>query len=133
MGIEDILNQTNKKDIKKLIAILQILADEDDANEVVDSEDMVEQKTVKKAISSNKKTKTSKQNNKFLDMPERNMYKEDAVLDKKLNIHPPVARSREFEPISVLCRVCGKTETVAPTLVESVSRYKCNSCAKNPG
>lgn len=139
MEINDLFKNTNSKDIKKLIALLQVLAD---ASEDEPEQDESEEKP-KKVARSKKSTvtkttgrkdkKESKFVNKFLDMPEKDMHKDDANVDKKLNVHPPVARSRDFDPVQVVCRVCNKTEMIPPSLVESVSRYKCNNCAKNPG
>lgn len=72
--------------------------------------------------------------NKFEKMSEFRMHKDDSEVDAKLAKHPPVARTREFEPISVVCRICGKKETVSPSLVhEGPSRYKCNNCSTQAG
>lgn len=141
MEINDLLNSANKKDIKKLIALLQVIADLGD-----DSEDTVENKEEIRTSEPTKNYKNTKSeskgknkksqndfNNKFLLMPEKDMHKEDSAIDKKLNVHPPVLRAREFEPVEVTCRVCHRTESVHPSLVDSLSRYKCNNCSKNPG
>lgn len=83
-----------------------------------------------------KKTTINNQHhdNKFLEMSEMSMHKSDTVIDKKLAKFPPTPRSRTFEPITVVCRVCGKTEHVHPKLVlDSVDRYKCNSCSTSQG
>jgi transposase-like protein len=67
-------------------------------------------------------------------MFEKNMHKEDVEIDKKLAKHPPSARSREFTPVEVTCRVCGKTEEVNPSLIyDAPNRYKCNKCSRTPG
>lgn len=72
--------------------------------------------------------------NKFLDMPEMNMHKEDVEVDKKLRTQPPVPRARQFSMVKIVCRVCGKQEEVSPSLiVESPSRYKCNKCSAAAG
>lgn len=137
MEINDLLKNTDTKDIKKLIALLQVLVD-------INDNDSEEEDEKSKNTNNTKSTRTSKPTkkrnkkqaefvNKFLDMPEKDMHKDDSGIDKKLNVHPPVARAREFDPIEVMCRVCHTTELVPPSLVESVSRYKCNKCAKNPG
>lgn len=139
MEINDILKNTNTKDIKKLIALLQVLADfnDDEPEEEIISPKPKKSTKAKEFVQSKVPGRKDKKEqeflNKFLDMPEKNMHKDDADVDKKLNVHPPVARARDFDPIQVVCRVCNKTEMVAPSLVESVSRYKCNNCAKNPG
>jgi hypothetical protein len=67
-------------------------------------------------------------------MPELNMHKEDVAIDKKLAKFPPVSRARQFEMVDVKCRVCGRTETVSPSLVfEGLERYKCNNCSTSAG
>lgn len=118
----------DKDDIKALIAILQkgLQDDEEDTNS---------QPKSKKAIKSKPKTETKKKQreNKFLDMPEMHMFKSDVEIDKKLNRLPPTQRNRKFIPISVQCRVCGKQEQVAPDLIETTERYKCNKCATGAG
>ena len=78
--------------------------------------------------------KQQKSNNKFENMAEFSMHKNDSEIDKKLSKNPPVARMREFEMVDVVCRICGKKETVNPSLVlDSVSRYKCNNCSTQAG
>jgi hypothetical protein len=72
--------------------------------------------------------------NKFEQMSEFRMHKDDGEVDKKLAKHPPVARTREFEPVSAICRICGKKETVSPSLIDKdPSRYKCNNCSTQAG
>lgn len=123
----------NPEQIKQLIALLQnLLPSENVDNGTV--EDMGPENSShirSKTIGKNDKRPASE--NKFLRMPEMNMHKEDAVLDKQLCKHPPVARAREYEPVNVRCRVCGKIEIVNPSLIESVVRYKCNKCATSAG
>ena len=72
--------------------------------------------------------------NKFEQMSEFRMHKDDAAIDKKLCVAPPVARMRDFEFVDVTCRVCGKTENIPPALLfDSPSRYKCNNCSTQSG
>lgn len=72
--------------------------------------------------------------NKFDDMPERRMHKEDIAIDKKLATQPPVPRARKFTLVKVSCRVCGKKEEVNPVLItDSIDRYKCNRCSGTAG
>lgn len=119
----------DNNDIKQLIAILQkgLAVDDNSLNE-----QMPIKQTKRSAI---KKAKTSKAKvkNKFDNMAEFNMCKEDVEFDKKIRKPPPSARSREFVPIKVRCRVCGKEEKVAPDLLESIERYKCNKCSTGAG
>lgn len=79
------------------------------------------------------KNSSSKFENKFLNMREAIMHKDDTEIDKKLNRIPPTQRSRRFQYVDVKCRVCGKTEKVTPGLAESRDRYKCNRCSASPG
>lgn len=72
--------------------------------------------------------------NKFLDMPEFSMHKNDSIIDQKLNVRPPTPRTRQFNPVAVKCRVCGKEETINPSLLSTEkSRYKCNKCSAIAG
>lgn len=81
-----------------------------------------------------KKTDENARPNKFLDMAEFTMHKADSIIDKKLNVRPPTPRTRQFKPLSVRCRVCGKEEEINPALLSTEpNRYKCNSCSSIPG
>lgn len=119
----------DKDDIKALIAILQkgLVDEEDDQSEI---EEKPKVKSVKTKSSITKKKKTS---NKFESMAEFGMCKEDVEFDKKIRKPPPSPRNRKFDFIKVRCRVCGKQEKVAPMLVESIERYKCNKCSTGAG
>lgn len=79
------------------------------------------------------KVKKIKKENLFNKMIEKNMHKQDITIDKKLNIKPPVPRNREFNMAQVVCRVCGKQENIAASLIQDRSRYKCNRCSSSPG
>lgn len=93
-----------------------------------------EEAETKQTTNRSNKSKKPSRDNKFNDMMEKNMHKEDVELDKKLSIHPPVPRTRHFKGIDVQCRICGKRERVNPALIpESVERYKCNKCSITPG
>ena len=119
----------DKDDIKALIAILQKgLMDNDDSEEEESRPVAKKRKT-----SSPTKPKKKKTTNKFNSMSEFNMCKEDIEIDKKIRKPPPSARNRPFDFIKVQCRVCGKSEKVAPSLVETIERYKCNKCATGAG
>ena len=117
----------DNEDIKQLIAILQkgLINDEE-------SDDTIPVKRVRKSNPKTKQTKP-KSKNKFESMPEFSMCKEDLEFDNKVKKPLPSARLRSFEPIKVKCRVCGKSEKVAPDLVESIERYKCNKCSTGAG
>jgi lysyl-tRNA synthetase class I len=85
------------------------------------------------------KTKTNRRMpgnfaNKFDSMMEAQLHKADTAIDKALSVYGPTPRSRKFEPVSVKCRVCGRTEEINPNLLsEAQERYKCNGCARSPG
>lgn len=122
----------DNEDIKQLISILQ--------RGLVDEPKSVEKakKTVKKSTNiKNKKTKASQPRdteNKFISLGFHNLHREDVVIDKVLNKNPPTPRNREFRAIDVQCRVCGRKESINPSLLyESPDRYKCNKCASSPG
>ena len=121
----------NPEQIKSLIAILQSILPAEDSNLTDNKQDK------KKKSNSKLKTKTRQSGNedfenKFLSMPEKDMHKSDIRIDKKLNIHPPTPRTRSFSTVDVVCRVCGKHESVSPQVVpDSVDRYKCNKCSSS--
>lgn len=115
----------DQEDIKALIAILQKGLTDDK------SDQESKPKTTKpKAKATIKKKKPS---NKFEQMAEFGMCKEDIEFDKKIKKPPPSVRNRTFDFVRVKCRVCGKTEKVAPSLIESTDRYKCNKCSTGAG
>lgn len=128
----------NKETIQQIIALLSSLIDD---NEPVETQQNISGKNTNKQKTSNNKVsrqrKSSKttlvSNNKFLNMREMHMFKEDVEIDKKLKVMDPCPRTRSYSTINVRCRVCGKTENVNPTLVVEASRYKCNNCARSGG
>lgn len=123
------LNNLDPDQIKGLISLLQNLL----PNEVNSSATKKSSsKKTNTAQSKNKNNKT-KSSNKFDQMAEFRMHKEDIAVDKKLSKFPPVPRTRQFTPIEVICRVCGKKEKVNPGVVESIDRYKCNKCCSSNG
>lgn len=122
----DLNNLTNNPEqIKQLINLLQQMLPENQDN--TEDESKIKTKTVRSDKRTNRK-------NKFLDMPEKDMYKSDTKIDKKLSINPPTPRTRRFVPIEARCRVCGKTEKISPSILpDSLDRYKCNRCAASAG
>lgn len=122
----------NPEQIKNLIQVLQTLLPETQNSQAEESQEEEEFTAPLRTKGSRRKTKQAK--NKFMDMPEKDMHKDDIAVDKKLAKFPPVARARQFELVEVKCRVCGRTETVSPSLVfEGVERYKCNNCSTSAG
>ncbi len=124
MDLNELSN--NPEQIKQLIGLLQSL---------LPSEDLVNNKNKKQTRKPRaKKEKPIKKhenlvNNKFLQMAEANMHKDDLEIDKKLAKFPPTPRSRKFTTIEIRCRSCGKTEQVNAVLVHDKDRYKCNRCS----
>lgn len=116
----------DKDDIKQLIAILQKgLSDDEEDQETV--------KNKRNITKTKAKNRVKKSKNLFDSMSEANMHKDDIEIDRKLKKFPPTQRSRDYKPLKVCCRVCGKQELTNPALVESVERYKCNKCSTSAG
>ena len=118
-------------DIKQLIAILQKgLTHNSEPDTIEDEPVQKPKKAAKKAV----KKEQTKSTNKFDQMLEKSMHREDIEIDRKLAQHPPSIRAREFSPVEATCRVCGKVEQVNPALIyDAPNRYKCNKCARTPG
>lgn len=136
MEINDLLKDPEQ--LKGIINLLQSIVDAQSTNAVSSN---TEDKPIKKKRSKkteNKSAVANKKNNsrenKFLDMPEMNLHKEDTEIDKKLHKLPPTPRSRSFKQIKAICRVCGKSEKVNPGYITTeMDRYKCNKCAGAAG
>lgn len=121
------LNDLSKdpEKLTQLISLLSSLLPKEDSEEDEDSSPIKSKST---------KMKTGKKRqNKFIDMPEKNMHKEDVEIDKKLQKNPPTPRNREVSNIEVACRICGKKEKISSGLVDSIERYKCNNCSTSAG
>jgi len=123
--------------IQQLIDLLGSLLPEEDVEPKTVNKKTAKKKTVKKKTGTTRNTKTKKKEsaNKFLDMPEMNMHKEDKEIDQQLQKFPPTPRTRPtVENISVTCRICGKRETISQGLLfEGLDRYKCNKCSTQSG
>lgn len=132
MDLNDISN--NPEQIKQLISLLQNLLPKTNEETILDSqEDEAVHKMPTRGQKSNGKRK-QKSTNKFLTMREKDMHKEDSKVDRLLNKAAPVSRSRDFSFVKATCRVCGKTEEIAPGLLfEGPHRYKCNNCSTSSG
>ncbi|MEX0597956.1 MAG: hypothetical protein WD512_15815 [Candidatus Paceibacterota bacterium] len=129
------MDNLSPEQIQAMIAMLQHMLPNKNNEE---TENFSVKKTKRKNSSSNTQSKSTggreQHYNKFVDMPEKNMHKEDIIVDKKLIVQAPVPRGRPFKPVNVVCRVCGKKEKVSPGLVpESFDRYKCNKCSAVSG
>lgn len=114
------------KKLQELISLLSSLLPEDDDKDQTIVDDPI--KDTSKKFNTKKKRP-----NKFSDMPEAEMHKEDIEIDKKLCKYPPTIRNRPVDFVEVTCRVCGKTETISANMVDSRERYKCNNCSTSAG
>lgn len=141
---------TNPEQLKSLISLLQGLVDQVEQATNSDEESKntrvapskqsstIKTKNRQKVGGNNSSIKSKKQQpdntNEFEKMAEFRMHKDDCAIDKKLCSNPPVARMRDFEFVDVVCRVCGKKETIPPALLfDAPSRYKCNNCSTQSG
>lgn len=138
MDPREMLNDPEK--IKDMIAMLQALLPQTDGGgkpqKVAKTKKTERVKTkITQSTKTNraKKTKEPASTNKFLEMQEMYMHKDDAAIDKKLSKNAPIPRTRHFRTITVKCRVCGRSEEVNPGLVYDASRYKCNNCSSAQG
>ena len=132
----------NPEQIKQLITLLSGLLPEEQPSE--DNPKKTRKKATKKvskktthrtanAKHSTKQNASAKEN-KFLDMPEASMFKEDPKIAKKLYQQPPMKRRPQKRKITVTCRMCGKREEISASLLHGdVDRYKCNKCCSNAG
>ena len=116
------------KQIKQMISMLKQMLPED-------NNEAAEQEPVKQNPIKNRSSRRPQQTeNKFDQMMEAHLHKEDIAIDQKLKKFDPTPRVRAFDPINVVCRVCGKKESINPALLQdTVERYKCNNCARSAG
>ena len=130
---EDILQ--NPEQLKKFIAALSSLLPPEE-NNVPEKPKAKKTRTTKKTTrKTTNKTRTSEErHNKFLDMAENNMFKEDPKVAKKLYNQPPMKRRSKKAKLSVTCRICGKREEISSSLLYGdKDRYKCNKCCGSAG
>lgn len=120
--------------IQELIALLgSLLTESGEEEKKPQTKTTRRKRTAKKQTTSKKseKNKIEETTNKFLDMPEMHMHKEDNAIDAKLQKFAPTPRTRSHaSTVSVRCRVCGKQEEINTSLLfEGANRYKCNKCS----
>lgn len=119
--------------IKQMIGMLKSMLP-DDATAVKEPQQVVNTAKVVPIRNAGPDFKNKQHYNKFEDMAEKNMYKQDTEIQKKLSQHDPVPRTRQAQMREAKCRVCGKSETVSAQLLhEGAARYKCNDCARGSG
>lgn len=119
----------NNDDIKQLIAILQRGLSDGTTEEAP----VVKTKTPKKTKKESGTRSKQQRVNYFDSMKEKELHKEDILIDKKLIKNPPTPRRDKFEPLKIRCRVCGQTEAVDPSMIDTADRFKCNKCAITAG
>ena len=121
--------------IQQLIDLLGSLLSDTEQEPETTQKKRTKKKVTKKPRATRKKPDKQESTNKFLDMPEMNMHKEDGKIDEKLQQFPPTPRSRpSVESISVRCRICGREENISQGLLfEGANRYKCNKCSTQSG
>jgi hypothetical protein len=128
----------SNEDIKQLIAILHKGLSSEEIKETDTPDTQPSDTGIHSSAKGKKqKAKVAKNNtetyNKFDVMQEKNMHKDDLQIDKVLSKYAPTSRSREFNSINVVCRVCGKKEDINPGLIYDAGRYKCNKCSTISG
>ena len=131
---------SNKKEtIEQIVDLLRSLVDDETEDEEIKpaKKRTAKKKATSKKVSTGRARKTARtkttSTNKFDSMPERNMFRDDVAIDRKLNVQPPSPRTRQYSTIDVTCRSCGKSETINPSLVHDTTRYKCNTCSQAGG
>lgn len=112
--------------IKQMISMLSAMLPQDAGTN--DDDEFVSSIKTKKVTS-----KKSNFKNKFLEMSEKNLHKEDTEIDKLLSVTAPTPRNRNNSTVKVRCRVCGKQEDISASLVLDKDRYKCNKCCSGAG
>ena len=130
------MDNLSPEQLKAMIGMLQTMLNQasPDAEIVEETNNEDYQFTVLPTKSVKPKVRSKDRPNKFNSMPEKNMHKDDVTIDKKLRVQPPVPRARPFTMLKVVCRVCGRSEEVNPSLLsESPNRYKCNQCSTSAG
>ncbi len=118
------------KQIKQMINMLAAMLPKEEEEAEVSEPQTEFHNSVIKSKSIDRKTQRV---NKFEQMAEFTMHKEDVEFDKKVSKQPPVPRTRDYTPVNVTCRVCGKKEEVNAGVKESIDRYKCNKCSTMAG
>ena len=124
--------QEDPEKLKQLISLLSSLLPDDNEEETISSKTKKKKSDPIKNNSRKLNTKSTREN-KFLDMPEAEMHKQDCLIDQKLQKYPPTLRNRPVNFVTVKCRVCGKSEEISENIVDSSERYKCNNCSTSAG
>ena len=126
------MDNLSPQQIQQMIQLLQSMLPEPSFDQTDDADEVQTVKKQKTAIKPKAKKTKKERENKFDEMNEKFMHKEDIAIDRKLITQPPVPRARKFKMVDAMCRVCGKKEKVNPVLITE-SGYKCNKCSGSPG
>lgn len=125
------MDNLTPEQIKQMIAMLHSMLPNEDNS--INKQENTEQEFTSNIKTKKVSTRQQSFKNKFIDMPEKNMHKEDREIDKILAVSHPTPRIRKAPLIDVTCRVCGKREKVPSSIVMDGSRYKCNKCCSGAG
>jgi predicted RNA-binding Zn-ribbon protein involved in translation (DUF1610 family) len=126
--------QLSESQIKQMIGMLKAMLPEDEARVEQPATTATQATKAVPIKNAGPDYRNHQHYNKFEDMPERKMYKQDTEIQKKLSQYDPVPRTRQASMVDAKCRMCGKTETVSAQLLhEGAARYKCNDCARGSG
>jgi len=124
------MDNLSPEQIQQMIAMLQSMLPKEQNKEESKKDEHIQQ-TIKTKNPNRQKREFV---NRFDEMLESGLHKDDIEIDKALTKHAPTPRMRKYVPLDVKCRVCGKTEQVNPALLsDSTERYKCNVCSRSAG
>lgn len=126
--------QLSEAQIKQMIGMLKAMLPEDEAKAETTVQTAPKATKAVPIKNAGPDYRNNQHYNKFEDMAEKNMYKQDTEIQKKLSQYDPVPRTRQAQMVDAKCRMCGKTETVSAQLLhEGAARYKCNDCSRGSG
>ena len=134
---DDIKN--NPEQIKQMISLLSSMLEDTNTEPKTKrrstKKKTAKRKTVKESTTTTRKSrKKPTTTNKFDQMSESSMFKENPDTAKKLYSKPPMTRRPKKNLVNVKCRICGKEEKISASLLTSgIDRYKCNKCSSSAG
>jgi hypothetical protein len=121
----------NPEQLKQMISLLSTMLEQAESTETEEFQQK-QQKRVTPKRRGRKPKGTSV--NKFDQMSEASMYRDDPDIAKKLYSKPPMQRRPKKSLVDVRCRMCGKQESVSASLIHGgLDRYKCNKCSSSAG
>ena len=78
------MNDNKKEIIKQITGLLEALITDDPVEEETPASKPKRKRTTKKKTAKKKTTNPKESKNKFLNMPEMRMFRDDSLIDKKL-------------------------------------------------